>query len=559
MTSDSRTRLIGSAFERLLPVLILLTPYLIFLSENRYSIDVAAPWVMAGIVILVSIALSIATWVGGTIFRMLLITGCVIFFIDVQGTWIEDKIWAGSIFLGLVLLAGLLKENYYKILSVVFGVFFLVTIAKFAIAYTGENRENLAFIHSDTGNHLSRPLRVIHLILDEHIGVEGIPTHIKGFEDERKHVMEFYKKYGFLVYGGGYSHYSKTADSIPSMLNNAAPNTQQAFVEKRDTSWVVKRNLYFNEIRKRGYRIEVWQSKYLVFCGDNTAGVEYCNQYNHWGAKVLDDFGFHIADQVKFIIAPLLGRSYIYRKLKFVVYRQIQKIAANHGIFLPNWSRDALPKTSPLNSFIALDAIGTRIESLPSGYYLFAHLIFPHGPFAFDAECTVNKDYNAWEVKSYQGSEVRRYARYKLYLGQLSCLYKKLDQIFSVMREKGIYKDSLIFLHGDHGSRISIHKPITSDSGQLYLSDLLDNFSTLIAFKGPGESEFRLDTSSVAIQTILYDLVLTYLDTGEIKKLPEARPFVYIRNKRPDKRSLTEMPFPQFGVKYNVYGEVNGR
>jgi hypothetical protein len=56
------------------------------------------------------------------------------------------------------------------------------------------------------------------------------------------------------------------------------------------------------------------------------------------------------------------------------------------------------------------------------------------------------------------------------------------------MRAAGIYDDSIIVLHGDHGSRIVLTEPNAATQLELTKQDLVDGYSTLFAMKLPGKS-----------------------------------------------------------------------
>jgi arylsulfatase A-like enzyme len=78
-----------------------------------------------------------------------------------------------------------------------------------------------------------------------------------------------------------------------------------------------------------------------------------------------------------------------------------------------------------------------------------------------------------------------RAVRYPLYLEQVICTHRKLNELFEEMMRHGVYEDAIIIIQGDHGSRIDTGPP---RPGVLNLSerDFIDGFSTLYAIKLPG-------------------------------------------------------------------------
>ena len=66
------------------------------------------------------------------------------------------------------------------------------------------------------------------------------------------------------------------------------------------------------------------------------------------------------------------------------------------------------------------------------------------------------------------------------------------------MREAGTYRDALIIVHGDHGSRINLIDPSIDVVDRMVDSDFLDAFSTLFAIRAPGiEPGYDLSTRSI--------------------------------------------------------------
>ena len=93
---------------------------------------------------------------------------------------------------------------------------------------------------------------------------------------------------------------------------------------------------------------------------------------------------------------------------------------------------------------------------------------------------------------------------YPLYLTQLQCAHRTLQNFFQTLDNAGIYEKANIIVHGDHGSRIALHN-LGERSGydpEFMPSPrtLVDYFGTLYAFKtaGPVHGEYRRDLLSVS-------------------------------------------------------------
>jgi len=105
------------------------------------------------------------------------------------------------------------REKLSKILSFTFSIFIVTTLVFPSDRLTPTYKE----YENSSGNNDLPP--VIHLVLDEHIGVEGIPENIEGGRQLKKDLISFYAKNGFRLYGKAYSRYSITLNSIPSLFN----------------------------------------------------------------------------------------------------------------------------------------------------------------------------------------------------------------------------------------------------------------------------------------------------------------------------------------------------
>lgn len=79
-----------------------------------------------------------------------------------------------------------------------------------------------------------------------------------------------------------------------------------------------------------------------------------------------------------------------------------------------------------------------------------------------------------------------RAIRWPLYLEQVECVTRKLDEMLATLRERGLLERAVVVVHGDHGSRIVTKDPVVSNRDRLTASDLLDTYSTLFAVRAPG-------------------------------------------------------------------------
>jgi hypothetical protein len=107
---------------------------------------------------------------------------------------------------------------------------------------------------------------LVHIVLDEHLGIEGFngyPADVAGIKEE---LIDFYVGNGFRVYGGAYSEYMRTILSLPQMLSFGT-QLDIPYTKKRNAR--IQQNRYFDTLAAAGYEIEVMQTDYLNFCAND--------------------------------------------------------------------------------------------------------------------------------------------------------------------------------------------------------------------------------------------------------------------------------------------------
>ena len=141
------------------------------------------------------------------------------------------KIVFTCMLLGVAVALLIFKDNFPLIAASIFATFFIVTLSQ---AFLPQEVQSLEIAKQDLAVGSGPVPRIIHLILDEHIGLEGIPTDIPEGMEVKSQLVEFYEKYGFKTFGGAYSHYSLTINSIPNLLNfSSAAKTPNVYWGRR--------------------------------------------------------------------------------------------------------------------------------------------------------------------------------------------------------------------------------------------------------------------------------------------------------------------------------------
>ena len=107
------------------------------------------------------------------------------------------------------------------------------------------------------------PPVVVHLILDEFIGLAGIPSMPDG-EAARERLRSFFLDNGFLVFGHAYSRFVHTRNAVSDAVNYASVPNNSHFI-KGNRPKRLRQNTYFEEMHQNGYNIHVYQSEFMDF------------------------------------------------------------------------------------------------------------------------------------------------------------------------------------------------------------------------------------------------------------------------------------------------------
>lgn len=380
------------------------------------------------------------------------------------------------------------------------------------------------------------PPRLIHLLLDEHLGVEGFPsTHPFG-RLMKERVKEFYTNRGFQLYGNAYGHYCNTFDAVPGLLNFTREPTPKQFVSGDEGSYVVTRNRYFELLKERGYRLHVLGAGYLDFCAQTMALTADCQQayFMSWASVAALDVP--TADKAIFLLRSFVTGYPRYQRLQQLYDTSWRPALARNGAYLSRLA-DSIWITPPAHTYASnamqtIERTWENILSLPHGHAAFIHLMLPHFPYSFGQNCATRPllewEENMEHVPQEERTVQLQAERYRLYFEQMDCMLTLLDNLLDRLQQAGKLDDSIILVHGDHGSRLAIRDP-TVDAMPLTDSDLLDYFSLLYAVKMPGSPALYDVTPRPVEDLLIQSLRLPVSPKGPVSAGP-APHFVFLRN-----------------------------
>ena len=510
------------------PGLILLTPFISFLKFQDYPLLTTEVGYLGGAIALLSLVLSGIAIFGGRLGAAVVTAVALTLFADFQFEARLTYLALGGA--GLVALGWFLARSLLTVLAVVFAVILLSTLI-----LPAQLRDAGLELASENDIRSELPT-VLHVILDEHIGIEGIELATPWERKARADLKAFYLENGFRLYGGAYSNYNGTFNSIPNILNNTLSTKNWAYVSNgADGLSAVKENAYLRKYSEQGYGVRIYQSRYFNYCETLGVSLLSCKSYNYTGLDNLDALTDKASVRAELVLARFLNRSRIYGFMRSLY----QRLAVG-GFF--NLRRIENNNFAPLATYPFFDVLKQDLAKASGGQVFFAHLLIPHRPFMFDANCGIVLDH-AYDRLERSSSEWLVEYR-KAYFEQVTCTTKLMSELFDSLRKAGVYERMTIIVHGDHGSRILPVVPTVDTWSSIDLPMVRAQYSSLFAIKAPG-----INTGYDDRLFSLRSLVNTVLGWtgGVFEPVPDTEHVVFVPGKKMaplEKRRLPDFRIP---------------
>jgi len=338
--------------------------------------------------------------------------------------------------------------------------------------------------------------RVVYIVFDELIGLEGFPSDVEGSLQAKRDLEEVLLSNNFTVYPFAFSNYTRTRDSLPSIVNNQLLNFTGEYFDEDEGRNGLRKNLLFETYRKRGYAIRVYQSDYIDFARRQADSI-VAQSYKSDDLAAMHSIRMDWTQRL-YQIATIYLQS---DQLWWSAYRAL----------LPAWLQPSNYRMGPLAiRRVWPSALVSDIKAARQDTLFFAHLLSPHYPYVYRKDGTV-RGVDEWfhddNLDFYRESEYLHW--YRDYVEQVEFLTSQLREFLGELRAAGIYDSTTLILHGDHGSRIRLvdegqraartkllsECPKCPDVNRYdYVSapplrDLLSRFSTLLAIKLAGASQ----------------------------------------------------------------------
>ena len=349
---------------------------------------------------------------------------------------------------------------------------------------------------------------IVHLILDEHIGLEGMPIEINSSREVKQSLIDFYLGHGFQLFGGAYSRYMNSYNAIPNLFNFTALTMDGYYADPKEQPLIIGENAWLQALADRGARIHIYQSDYMELCA--VAGIELaaCITRSIRTMKVLEGASMPLAGKVWVISSMHIGRAAAYRHFRRL-YGRVQKVFR-----LPDWTWER----QVIGALGADGLLGVLIDDVAAaqpGDVFIAHVMLPHFPYMLDRECGLRPSVADWLDRndpalrgggSEENSAAAREERYLLYLDQVECTRRRVGELLAAMNGTGFLEDAVVLIHGDHGSRIGRTKANAAGRERLTAADYSDYFSTLFAVRGPNR-DADYDVEPRALDSLFLDVV----------------------------------------------------
>lgn len=373
---------------------------------------------------------------------------------------------------------------------------------------------------------------IIHLFIDEFMGTEGLRLLPHGGEKLSNEVKSVYLGNGFKLYGGAHSNFWSTTLSSSSFLNfNTSPDFVSSNLLKGGDggrlSYELKENNYFQRLKDRGYKFNIYQSAYINYCSGDENLCQYYNA-NEVDEKTLA--GISLLNRIKILSFRFFLQNRFFQDLlvQYVRYADIDHhYIANRGFFY----------VGAMGAFSQLNVIAEDVKKSRGGNVFFAHLMFMHHPHMWDSSCRLKKPQEWTTITPYnllepvKSIEPEIYATLnKNYYDQARCVLKKTNLFFEKLRTNKNFEDSIIVIHSDHGSHLTKVRPVHEEGYPLMdENDIRSSYSALFAIKIPGKEAYY-DISNRSLASLLAEFV-----GSEYKLNNDNDRIVYVKSVRGNK------------------------
>lgn len=550
-----------------LPATLLAVPLVSYLKMIDYPLLSASGILSIAIVGVIGLAASAVISLRPGIIRPVVLALLVVIFFDVQfdAQIFTDRLYswylgapaaAGAlpvltllaVFLMFLVLAALVRDALTRVLAVI-AVTTLISTAvlpqeSYVLTIRGASvgAEPEVGGTSTQGDSSAALPPILHIVLDEHIGLAGIPQEIRGAAEVRDSLRDFYTTNGFRLFGRAYSHYRRTEIALARMFNGSVGPERLRYLSEEGFEYSLTKNAWFEELARRGYRLRLYQSSHFDICGSGAFAPEYCATYPMAGHRAFSQTEIPVLAKTQGILQGFFPNAFLFRLTRvFVDRRRVRQRQEQTAQTVPprrwSWHRTTM---APIVSLDIANRLAEDLESVEPGTLYFAHLMVPHRAFMLDSNCSVNADPRHWydypPTEFYDWRNLphdSRVRRYEAYFEQLRCSRRLVAAALDALDGSALAEEAIVIVHGDHGSRISSNHVGFGQLDRITDDDLRDNFSTLFAMRAPHMAP-GLDDEVRSIQALFAEYMVG-------RPLDNEEPVVFATQS--DQIDLAPLPF----------------
>lgn len=514
------------------------TNYIIYAGYDRIFPDIVS---IVGLLCIVAAALTLLLQIRSSIFRaaiyavlITIVLSDAVFEFGVADLSIRLLAMSATLIAALGLVFFLRAHASF----VIAGTFLAMLFSTVVIEAVEPSDRSSAVDANATAGDPTLPV-IVHLILDEHIGLAGLTPLLPGGETVRRDLRRFFEGSGFRIFSHAYSQYFETAPSLASAMNLDSNGDSQKFLTQRLYGFSLDQNAYLKKIAAPDYTVNVYQSNYFDLCASSEIETRICETYKPDHIAAPEIRNLPLAERIRLIV-NMYYSSFALIKIAKLIDRPVNDWLDRNGIgrvHLGLWHG----RVGPIAIASTLTRLKMDLSRAKGGTVFFAHLLTPHYPYVYTPDCMIRAPVSSWSLRwrdAGTNTAASRRQRYGEYFDQVRCTMRKLEDLFEAMKRGGTYKDAIIVIHGDHGSRISKAEPSAKTMPEMTVDDHMDGFSTLFVLKAPGISP------GVDPRMLPLSQLLAYAATRDDRNLAEpSRHTVFVENGPSD---FTEIPLAEF-------------
>ncbi|MBF0447783.1 MAG: hypothetical protein HQL67_06240 [Magnetococcales bacterium] len=385
-----------------------------------------------------------------------------------------------SLFLVCYLFLLLLKRGGWSVLQVVSVVLLLSTLI------VGLTNPALMVAERSPAVVHSKGAPIIHIIFDQHIGLDGMLTDTPEARQAQREMTDFYDRFGFTLFSNAYARFGATKLSIPNSLNFDNGDYKNSRRYYDGIGEKLRKNRVFESMANAGYHIRSYHFEQIDYCDWNNDHTVFCKKRRNNSIGLMASWPWPVSWKFQLILKNFLAKSTLAKTLNPAMAKQFDP-ESRLGRFFVGQRFDQFLGGGAVQDEENWLWLQADVKKYPQGSAFFMHYLMPHPPYSLDEQCRFIPDFI---VKKYQGTaEQIVQQKSRDYYGQLRCLYKKLNRWMAELEQEPHWDQMTIVFHGDHGTRFSRRRPEFLRKGEATVPGqsiepiLRDWYSALFAIK----------------------------------------------------------------------------